>query len=162
MLDDSPRTLIHNDFNSRNIALRRTADGLRLCAFDWELATIGDPLTDLGLLLMFWGPRPIDPPAFHAIQQVTRAAGAPSRGELAERWSRATGIGIEALTDRELQVVHLVVDRRTNREIGAELFISQKTVETHLRNIFHKMKVSSRVELARAVEHADLLNPTVS
>jgi DNA-binding CsgD family transcriptional regulator len=67
--------------------------------------------------------------------------------------------GMESLTERELQVVRLVIDRKTNREIGAELFISQKTVETHLRNIFHKMKVSTRVELARAVERADRVVP---
>jgi DNA-binding CsgD family transcriptional regulator len=51
-------------------------------------------------------------------------------------------------------VTQLVVDRKTNPEIAAELFLSQKTVETHLRNIFRKVGVSSRVELARAVERA--------
>ena len=52
-------------------------------------------------------------------------------------------------------MARLVVDRKTNPEIAAELFLSKKTVETHLRNIFRKIDVSSRVELARAVEHAD-------
>ena len=64
------------------------------------------------------------------------------------------GTGIELLTERELQVARLVVDRKTNPEIAAELFLSQ-TVETHLRNIFRKIGVSSRVDLARAVERAD-------
>jgi DNA-binding NarL/FixJ family response regulator/tetratricopeptide (TPR) repeat protein len=63
--------------------------------------------------------------------------------------------GLEALTSRELQVARLVVDRKTNPQIAAELFLSQKTVETHLRNIFRKVDVSSRVELARTVERAD-------
>jgi DNA-binding NarL/FixJ family response regulator len=49
----------------------------------------------------------------------------------------------------------LVVDRKTNPQIAGELFLSQKTVETHLRNIFRKVDVSSRVELARTVERAD-------
>ena len=52
-------------------------------------------------------------------------------------------------------VARLVVDRKTKPQIAAELFLSQKTVETHLRNIFRKVNVSSRVELARAVERAD-------
>jgi DNA-binding NarL/FixJ family response regulator len=62
--------------------------------------------------------------------------------------------GLGSLTERELQVTRLVVDRKTNPEIAAELFLSQKTVETHLRNIFRKVGVSSRVELARAVERS--------
>jgi DNA-binding NarL/FixJ family response regulator len=71
------------------------------------------------------------------------------------RRGKAGATGIEALTSRERQVAHLVVDRKTNAQIAAELFLSEKTVETHLRNIFRKVDVSSRVELARAVERAD-------
>jgi ATP/maltotriose-dependent transcriptional regulator MalT len=67
---------------------------------------------------------------------------------------KADGTAIETLTARELQVARLVVDRRTNPEIAAELYLSNKTVESHLRNIFRKMNVASRVELARAVERA--------
>jgi hydroxymethylglutaryl-CoA reductase (NADPH) len=52
-LERLPRTLIHNDFNPRNIALRRDADGPRLCAYDWELATVGLPQHDLAELLCF-------------------------------------------------------------------------------------------------------------
>jgi ATP/maltotriose-dependent transcriptional regulator MalT len=63
--------------------------------------------------------------------------------------------GVAALTARELEIARLVVDRKTNPEIAAELFLSQKTVETHLRNIFNKMGVGSRVDLARVVERAD-------
>jgi ATP/maltotriose-dependent transcriptional regulator MalT len=82
-------------------------------------------------------------------------------GKLGHRTYRRTrpgktnGIGIDSLTERELQVAQLVVDRKTNPEIAAELFLSPKTVETHLRNIFRKISVTSRVELARAVERAD-------
>jgi ATP/maltotriose-dependent transcriptional regulator MalT len=75
------------------------------------------------------------------------------------RPGEANGAGIKSLTGRELQVAWLVVDRKTNPQIAAELFVSQKTVETHLRNIFHKMGVTTRAALARAVERA---GPTAS
>jgi DNA-binding CsgD family transcriptional regulator len=60
-----------------------------------------------------------------------------------------------SLTGRELEVARLIVDRRTNAEIAAELFLSSKTVETHIRNVLRKLDVSSRVEVARAVEQYD-------
>jgi hypothetical protein len=50
-LDGSLQTLIHNDFNPRNIMLRGPL--LRLCAYDWELATIGAPQRDLAEFLCF-------------------------------------------------------------------------------------------------------------
>jgi DNA-binding NarL/FixJ family response regulator len=56
------------------------------------------------------------------------------------------------LTDREIQVLCLVVEGKTNQEIGLDLEISEKTVEKHLEGVFTKLGVSSRVEAAvRAV-----------
>jgi ATP/maltotriose-dependent transcriptional regulator MalT len=89
-------------------------------------------------------------------------------GKLGRRPHRRTragkngGRGIDSLTERELQVARLVVDRKTNPEIAVELFLSQKTVETHLRKIFQKMDVASRVELARVVERADHGAPVIT
>ena len=62
------------------------------------------------------------------------------------------GSGLGTLTGREAEIARLVADRYTNQEIATELFLSVKTVESHLRNIFRKADVSSRVQLARAVE----------
>jgi DNA-binding CsgD family transcriptional regulator/tetratricopeptide (TPR) repeat protein len=82
-------------------------------------------------------------------------------GKLGKRVHRRTkrgktdGRGIELLTERELEVARLVVDRKTNAQIAAELFLSPKTVETHIRHLFQKLEVSSRVEVARVVERAD-------
>ena len=60
--------------------------------------------------------------------------------------------GWEALTPTEYEVALLVADGRTNREISHELTMSSHTVNTHLRHIFDKVDVRSRVELARLAE----------
>ena len=52
-LEHNLQTLIHNDFNPRNIMLRGPRGSLRLCAYDWELATIGAPQRDLAEFLCF-------------------------------------------------------------------------------------------------------------
>jgi len=52
-LERMPRTLIHGDFNPRNLAFRREPAGLRLCAWDWELAELQVPQRDLAELLAF-------------------------------------------------------------------------------------------------------------
>lgn len=60
---------------------------------------------------------------------------------------RAAG-GLARLTERELDVVRLVVDGRSNDEIGARLGIGPKTVESHLRRLFERFDLASRTELA--------------
>ena len=75
------------------------------------------------------------------------------------RAGRRDSAGVESLTERELQVARLIVDRRTNPQIAAELFLSPKTVESHVRNLFHKLGVSSRVEVARVIERGDKDHP---
>ena len=52
-IENSPRTLIHNDFNPRNICLRKVRNGHRLCVYDWELSTIHAPQRDICEFLAF-------------------------------------------------------------------------------------------------------------
>lgn len=58
----------------------------------------------------------------------------------------ASSISSEALTGRELDVLTLLAQGKSNREIGANLFISETTVKSHLRSIFTKLNVLSRTE----------------
>lgn len=55
---------------------------------------------------------------------------------------------IKSLTKRELEILKLVSEGLTNEEIGKKIFISEKTVKTHLTNIFDKLKVNNRFKAA--------------
>jgi two-component system response regulator DegU len=56
--------------------------------------------------------------------------------------------GVKDLTKRELEILKLVAEGLTNEEIGKKIFISEKTVKTHLTNIFDKLKVNNRFKAA--------------
>jgi DNA-binding CsgD family transcriptional regulator len=70
--------------------------------------------------------------------------------------SRAALAGADGLTARELEIVRLVSARKSNKEIGRALNISPRTVSTHLTNVFTKLGVGSRGELADFVRERDL------
>jgi DNA-binding CsgD family transcriptional regulator len=53
------------------------------------------------------------------------------------------------MTDSELAVARLVADGMSNREVAERLFVSHHTVNTHLRHVFDKLDVNSRVALTR-------------
>jgi DNA-binding NarL/FixJ family response regulator len=90
--------------------------------------------------------------ARHYREQAERELGRARGGR---RPGRRDGHGLQALSRRELDVARLVVERHTNNEIAERLFLSRKTVETHMSALFRKLGVSSRVEVARMVERLD-------
>jgi DNA-binding CsgD family transcriptional regulator len=96
----------------------------------------------------------------HLAHELFSHIGAEAFAERARRELVATGETarkrtadtLDALTPHEAQIARLAGDRRTNPEIGAELFISPRTVEYHLHKVFQKLGVSSRKELRKALE----------
>jgi DNA-binding NarL/FixJ family response regulator/tetratricopeptide (TPR) repeat protein len=106
--------------------------------------------------------------AIEALRQAERELGAcgsvrmrdEARRELRRLGARAEArgpaaahdSGLGSLTKREREISELIAERMTNKEIASQLFLSEKTVESHIRNLFHKLGASSRVEVARTVE----------
>ncbi len=85
------------------------------------------------------------------VAELVAAIRCAAAGGEAFGWGQALPAGAR-LTARELEVVRLVADGRSNDEIGAALGITTKTVEGHLRRLFGRLSVQSRTELAtRAV-----------
>jgi DNA-binding NarL/FixJ family response regulator len=69
------------------------------------------------------------------------------------------GAQFDVLTPRELQVLKLIAEAHTSKEIAAELVISIKTVERHRQNILQKLGMSDRVELTRYAIRRGLIQP---
>ncbi|HEX2316710.1 MAG TPA: AAA family ATPase [Thermomonospora sp.] len=86
--------------------------------------------------------------ALRGLQRTLRAAG------VRRRWvtspSRPTA-GWEALTESERRVARLIAEGHTNKSAAAELFVSPNTVATHLRAVFTKLNVHSRLQLVKAI-----------
>jgi DNA-binding CsgD family transcriptional regulator len=131
-----------------------------------EMACAASPVTDadgqlIGVLDLTCAARDFNPLMLplvkHAVAQITAelAAGrlAIPQGSLAPRTDPEDAMlpvaGWADLTDTQRMVAELVVDGLTNRGVGAQLFLSPHTVDFHLRQIYRKLGIRSRVELAR-------------
>lgn len=86
-------TLVHNDYKLDNVMLDPTDPGRVVAVFDWDMCTLGDPLSDLGALLTYWT-EPDDPPFMRVIAQTFMPVGDPrflSRTELVARYAEQSG-----------------------------------------------------------------------
>jgi aminoglycoside phosphotransferase (APT) family kinase protein len=86
-----PATIVHGDFRLGNTMYAPDAPARLVAVFDWEMATIGDPLADVGYLCATWV-EPGDPDVgrFH-VGRVTRAEGFPTRADLLARYEARSG-----------------------------------------------------------------------
>ncbi len=88
---ESGAALIHNDFKYDNLVLDPGEQARVIAVLDWEMATIGDPLMDLGTSLGYWVD-PDDPPELRQLAlSPTLLPGNPTRRELVERYAAASG-----------------------------------------------------------------------
>jgi aminoglycoside phosphotransferase (APT) family kinase protein len=91
-----PPTVIHGDYKLDNVMFVSKLPIAPLAVLDWEQATVGDPLVDVGWLLGLWR-QAGDAPAFAANEPIADAQHLPTRAELAERYARATDRDLEHL-----------------------------------------------------------------
>jgi len=86
-------SLVHNDCKLDNALLSASDPGRIEAIFDWDMCTLGDPLSDLGALLTYWC-RPDDPPEFHAMATMPVDSRFPTRRELIERYALRSGLDV--------------------------------------------------------------------
>ncbi|MFC5994104.1 phosphotransferase family protein [Pseudonocardia hispaniensis] len=92
-------TIVHGDYRIDNCVYDRTDPGRIRAVLDWEMSTLGDPLADLGLLLIYWY-QADETPVWQAAQHLpspTRLPGFPLRVDVAAAYARASGLDLEPL-----------------------------------------------------------------
>jgi aminoglycoside phosphotransferase (APT) family kinase protein len=93
----SDATLIHNDYKYDNVVLDSNDITKIVGVLDWEMCTLGDPLSDLGTTLAYWTD-PSDPDELQEVRSApTTIPGTLTRAQLAQRYAQATGRDIQDL-----------------------------------------------------------------
>jgi aminoglycoside phosphotransferase (APT) family kinase protein len=90
--------IVHGDYRLDNVIVALAPPPRLLGIVDWELATLGDPLADLGWLLAFWREPNDDPPDLKIMPRAMETDGFPGRAELAARYAAQTGRTLPDLT----------------------------------------------------------------
>jgi aminoglycoside phosphotransferase (APT) family kinase protein len=82
--------IVHGDFRLGNVIFAARAPARLIAILDWEMATIGDPLADIGYLCAMWA-EPDDPDGLLKLSRATTEPGYPNRHGLAERYAERSG-----------------------------------------------------------------------
>jgi aminoglycoside phosphotransferase (APT) family kinase protein len=94
--ESPPATIVHGDFRLGNTMFAARAPARLVAIFDWEMATIGDPLADVGYMLMHWT-QPGDALGKFNAHNVTLRPGFPTRADLTARYEERSGRPVAAL-----------------------------------------------------------------
>jgi aminoglycoside phosphotransferase (APT) family kinase protein len=96
--ESPPATIVHGDYRLGNTMVASEPPGRLVAVFDWELATIGDPLADIAYLSITWfQPGDDDRTMFSALSGVTGREGFPTRDDLIARYEERSGRSMSAL-----------------------------------------------------------------
>lgn len=117
-------SLIHNDYKLDNVMLSPHDPGELVAVFDWDMCTLGDPMSDLGALLTYWT-EPSDPPWLQAVAMMPVGdLGFMTRQELVERYAERSGRSVDNINFyHALGLFRLVV-------IIAQIYIRYKRGQT--------------------------------
>ncbi len=88
-------TIVHGDYRIDNVVYSPEDPGTINAVLDWELSTLGDPLTDLGLLMLYW--RTAEEGELSLIPGVTHLPGFPARESVLERYASASDLDLSAM-----------------------------------------------------------------
>jgi aminoglycoside phosphotransferase (APT) family kinase protein len=135
---ESGGTIVHNDFRIGNVVLAAEAPGRVEAVLDWELATIGDPLIDVGYFLASVPEKDAPMTPTQELGVAMLEEGYPSRKELADRYAARTGRDLSnlnwytALVLWKLAVLYEYGRRRAVRGVGDPYYADQRLVQSFL------------------------------
>lgn len=90
--ESGPATIAHGDYKLDNVMYAHEAPARLLAVLDWEMATLGDPLADVGYCLSFWGPASVErTTSLHDLNQLSQAEGFPAQEEMAALYEEKSG-----------------------------------------------------------------------
>jgi aminoglycoside phosphotransferase (APT) family kinase protein len=142
-----PPTLVHGDYRLGNLALDPKDPGRVLAIYDWEMATLGDPLADLGYTLIYWS-EPGDPGGGRFLPGLTAQPGFHRRGELVQAYARRSGRDVAAVDFYQVLALYKLA-------VISEGIYARHRMGKTLGEGFHGMQRAAAPLAARALAIAD-------